>query len=394
MDTPRIYVDNAATSFPKPPGVMEAMQHYAARIGASAGRGGYHEALEAGEMIDEVRAKVARLINAPSGKSIIFTHNCTDALTLAIKGLITDPDAHVITTAMDHNSVLRPLEALKQQLSITVTHIPADGQGLVDPAAIEKAMTAQTRLIAAVHASNVCGSLQDIQAIASIAQARGVPLLIDGAQTVGHVPIDVQSLGVELLAFPGHKGLLGPLGTGVLYIQPGFEQHLRPVREGGTGSKSELPIQPDFLPDRFESGSHNAIGIAGLGAGADYLLQQGIAKIHEHARQLSRTFLDALQDDLQGGPLTLYGPRNLEHRVGVFSVRIEGLEPAELSAILEEQHGLLTRSGLHCAPYAHKALGTLELGGTTRLSIGPFNEIQDLIRAASALTRISHSLVK
>jgi len=386
----RIYFDNAATSFPKPPEVHQAMAHYAQHVGASAGRGAYHEAVEAGEFIDQTRRHIAKLLNATDPDSIIMTFNCTDGLSLAIKGTVTQRDAHVITTRMDHNSVLRPLNALQEQLGIEVTYVNADSTGLVDPDDIRKAIKSNTALIAVVHGSNVCGSVQDIATMGQIAHDHEIPYLVDAAQTIGHIPIDVQDLPVDMLAFPGHKALLGPLGTGVIYIRPDFAQRLRPLKEGGTGSKSEIPMQPDFLPDRFESGSHNVLGIAGLNTGVQYVLERGIESLRQHDRQLCQAFIEDTRD-IDG--LTVYGPDDLDRRVGVFSVTIDGYTPAELSAILEERFGLLTRPGLHCAPFAHQTLGTFKLGGTTRFSTGPFITLDDIHYATDALAQIAHAHV-
>jgi cysteine desulfurase / selenocysteine lyase len=382
----RLYFDNAATSFPKPDAVHDTMLHYAQQIGASAGRGAYHEAVEASEIIQQARRRIAQLLGAAQPESIIMTFNCTDGLALAIKGLITEPNSHVITTRMEHNSILRPLSALEEQLGIEVTYVRADSAGLVDPAEIRQAVRDNTRLIAIVHGSNVCGSVQDIAAVSEIARECAIPLLVDAAQTIGHLPIDVNEIPIDMLAFPGHKALLGPLGTGALYIRPGFESNLRPLKEGGTGSKSEIPRQPDFLPDRFESGSHNLIGIAGLNAGVAYLLEQGMKHIRNHEKELCRTFLE---HTAEVGGLTVYGPREIEKRVGVFSVSIDGYEPGDLAAILEQQFGLLTRPGLHCAPYAHEALGTFEQGGTVRFSMGLFHTQEDVAYAADALKQIA-----
>ena len=388
MMSRRIYFDNAATSFPKPECVHAAVDYYARRIGASAGRGAYREALESGELIDEARGHVAQLIGAVDSRSIIMTFNCTDGLALAIKGVVTEEGGHVITTRMDHNSVLRPLSALQEQLGLEITYISADGEGLIDPDDVRRAVRANTKLIAVVHGSNVCGSVQDIVAIGQIACEHDIAYLVDAAQSVGHLPIDVSQFHVDMLAFPGHKALLGPLGTGALYVRPGFEQRLRPLKEGGTGSKSELAVQPDFLPDRFESGSHNALGIAGLNAGVKYLLEQGIESVHRHERQLGSAFLEGTSK-VRG--LTVYGPTDLDQRVGVFSVRIDGYDPGELASALESQFGLLTRPGLHCAPFAHQTLGTFEGGGTTRFSTGPFITLDDIRYATDALAQIART---
>jgi selenocysteine lyase/cysteine desulfurase len=241
-------------------------------------------------------------------------------------------------------------------------------------------------LIALTHASNVTGTVQPIRDIGHIARARGIPFIVDAAQSAGHLPIDVREDNIDLLAAPGHKGLLGPLGTGFLYIRPGLEKILRPLKEGGTGSISENDRQPDFLPDKYEPGSHNAIGIAGLSEGGKWVLDQGIEKLAAHDLDLVRMMIDGLSN-IEG--LTYYGPQGVRNRLGVFSVRIDGFEPYELAAVLESHYGILTRPGIHCAPLAHQAIGTTPFGGTTRLSFGPFLSKQDVKFAGDALAEIA-----
>jgi cysteine desulfurase/selenocysteine lyase len=386
----RLYMDNAATSFPKPRAVMEEMTRYAQDLGASAGRGAYTEAMETGALIGECRRRLNTLFHGQNPNHFIFTLNCSDGLNLAIKGLI-DPRsrAHTICSHIDHNSILRPLAALEDMGCIEQTRVPVDSRsGLVDPDEIRKAIRPDTKLIAMTHASNVTGTVQPIRAIGAIARQRGIPFIVDAAQSAGHIPIDVQADNIDLLAGPGHKGLLGPLGTGFLYIRPGQEKMLRPLKEGGTGSVSENDRQPDFLPDKYESGSHNAIGIIGLSAAVAWILEQGIEKLAALEMDLVRTFIDGVSD-VPG--LSYYGPQGVRNRLGVFSVHIEGLEAQELSAILESSYGILTRSGLHCAPLAHQAIDTARFGGTTRLSFGPFLSKQDVKYATDALAEIAMS---
>ena len=382
----RYYFDNAATSFPKPQAVHEAMMHYARQVGASAGRGAYREAIETGEIIEEARRRIARLVGAARPSSIIMTSNCTDGLSLALKGILTERGGHVVTTQMEHNSVLRPLAALGERQGVEATYVRADGAGLVDPDDIRRAVRADTKLIAVVHGSNVCGSVQEVEVIGRLARELGIVYLVDAAQTMGHLPVDVEAMHIDLLAFPGHKGLLGPLGTGALYIREGIEERLWTLKEGGTGSRSEVPAQPDFMPDKYEAGSHNAIGIAGLGAGVGYVLERGIEAIRDHEWALCAAFMAGTASV---GGLRVYGPADIEKRVGVFSVRVEGYDPAELAAVLEGRFGVLTRPGLHCAPLAHQALGTLDSGGTTRLSMGPFLTVEQAQYAAGALAEIA-----
>lgn len=389
----RIYFDNAATSFPKPPAVLEAMTRYATQLGASPGRGAYAEAKESATLLQRCRERLCRLIAADPRRAeqVIFTLNTSDALNLAIRGVVLARSGprHVITTAFDHNSVLRPFNALcERDPEVTQTRVACDpSTGLVDPNDIRKAIRPDTCLIAVVHGSNVTGTMQPIDAVGRIAREHGVLFCVDAAQTLGHVPIDVNQTAIDLLAAPGHKGLLGPLGTGVLWIRPGVEQQMTTIREGGTGSVSELDVQPTFLPDRFEPGSHNAIGIVGLSEGVKWILDRGVASLWEHEQRLTRAMLDAL-GDCEG--LTLYGPATSADRCGVFSVRLEGYDdPVALSVALEERHGLLTRSGIHCAPRAHRTLGTDALGGTTRFSVGPFVTEDDVRYAGEALRELA-----
>ncbi len=394
MPSSRLYVDNAATSFPKPPQVLQAMINYAQAIGASAGRGAYAEAWESGRVIGACRERINRLFHGEDANHFIFTLNCSDGLNMVIHGLLR-PGDHAISTAMDHNSVLRPLNELATDGRITRSIVQVDaGTGLVDPQDIRRAITAQTRLIVVAHASNVSGSFQNIREIGRIAREAGAAFLVDAAQSAGHVPIDVQQDGIDFLAVPGHKGLLGPLGTGVLYIRPGMEKKLRTVRQGGTGSVSESDFQPEFMPDRFEPGSHNAIGIAGLSEGVAWVLEQTVEKLRAHEESLCAAFMEAAAG-IEG--LTFLGPRQIAQRVGVFSVRVDGWEPLALAAELEHEFNILTRPGLHCAPLAHRTFGThlpAVAGkptsvGTTRLSFGPFLTRSEINRCVAALETIA-----
>jgi cysteine desulfurase family protein len=388
MSPRRLYMDNAATSFPKPQGVLSAMSDYATQLGASAGRGAYAEALETGKLISLCRSRLRDLFNGEDANHFIFTLNCTDALNLAIHGLVRAGETHCICSHIDHNSILRPLNALQDDGALEQTRVRIDPQtGLIDPNEIRRAIRPDTRFIAITHASNVTGTVQPIREIGKIAREHDIPLIVDAAQSAGHLPIDVQADGIDLLAAPGHKGLLGPLGTGFLCIRPGIEKILRPIRQGGTGSVSEHDRQPDFLPDKYEPGSHNAIGLAGLSAGVAWVQNQTIEKLHNHELDLIRTFIEGVST-IEG--LAYFGPQGVRNRLGVFSVRVDGLTPMDLSAALENEFGILTRPGLHCAPLIHEALGTTPQGGTTRLSFGPFLSKQDVKFATDALAQIAH----
>lgn len=393
----RLYMDNAATSFPKPPAVLEAMTRYATQIGASA-RGAYDEAKQTGALVMQCRQRLCQLFNGQKPEHVIFTLNTTDALNLAIHGIVSaavlkGEKPHIITTRMDHNSVLRPLNALLSQGRITQTRVHADpSTGLIDPQDIRSAITPQTKLIAVSHGSNVAGSLQPIKQIGQIAREHDVPFLLDAAQTLGHVPVDIVADHIDLLAFAGHKGLLGPTGTGGLYIRPGIEQRMTTVRQGGTGSLSELDTQPEFMPDRFEPGSHNSIGIIGLSEGVKWILDQTVAKIWAHEQDLCRVMIDGLSETGAMPGLTYYGPQGIRNRCGVFSFRIDNVpelaRPQALSDLLEKEYGILTRSGVHCAPLAHQTFGTHGRGGMTRISFGPFLTKQDVKYACDALGQV------
>ncbi len=386
----RLYMDNAATSFPKPKAVLEAMSRYTLELGASAGRGVYREAIETGALIAECRRQLCLLFRGGKAEHFIFTLNCSHGLNLAIKGLINGANpGHAICSDIDHNSVLRPFNKLAENGWLTQTRLPIDPvSGLLDPDDVRQAIRSETRLIVATQASNVSGTVQPIREIGAIAREHGIPFLVDAAQAVGHIPIDLEADNIDLLAAPGHKGLLGPLGTGFLYIRPGLEKLLSTLEEGGTGSVSEQDRQPEFLPDRYEAGSHNAIGIAGLLEGVKWIAGQTVEKLAEHDRTLSKVFLDKISQ-VEG--LTYYGPRGLEHRTSVFSIRLKGFEPYELSRLLEKEGGVLTRPGLHCAPMAHRSFGTLEVGGTTRFSFGPFLTASDVEFAGDLVAALSRS---
>ncbi|MEM1446827.1 MAG: aminotransferase class V-fold PLP-dependent enzyme [Planctomycetota bacterium] len=395
----RLYLDNAATSFPKPPEVLDAMTRYATQLGASPGRGAYAEARESTRLMQQCRERINALIHGVDPNHIVFTLNTSDALNLAIKGVVFGPAArkrsprHLVTTDLDHNSVLRPFNALcEADPTITQTRVPCDPvTGLVDPDDLRQALTPDTVLVAAVHGSNVTGTLQPVREIGRLCREHAVPFLVDAAQTLGHLPVDVDADCIDLLAAPGHKGLLGPLGTGFLYIRPGLEKSMATVREGGTGSVSEDDTQPDFMPDRFEPGSHNAIGLIGLSEGVQHLLDRGIDTLWRHEQDLISTMIEGLSN-IEG--LRYLGPQGVANRCGVFSVVLDSYDnPNDLSQALEEQYGILTRSGIHCAPHAHRTMQTHLTGGATRMSLGPYVSAQDVKYACDALAQIAEQAV-
>ena len=383
--TSRIYLDNAATSFPKPGAVYDAVDRYNRELGAAVGRGAYAGAVEVQRTVDRCRQKVATILGAESPERIVFTFNGTDSLNLAIHGLLRDGD-HVVTSVVEHNSVLRPLKAAQERLGVEVSYVDCDDTGRIEPARVREALRENTRLVTILHASNVTGTLQPIADIGAIAREAEALFLVDAAQSAGHVAIDLSKLSVDLLACPGHKGLLGPLGTGVLYIGPHVERELLSTRQGGTGSKSEDDRQPETLPDKYESGNHNAPGLVGLEAGLSYLQDRGVDEIRRHEIALTEQFLEGLRE-LSG--VEIHGDTGLENRVGVVSITHPEFEPHVSATLLDEHFGIQTRAGLHCSPKIHERLGTIAGGGTVRFSFGPFNTADHIDAALTALREIT-----
>jgi cysteine desulfurase family protein len=381
----RIYLDNAATSWPKPDTVYDAVDHYQRQLGAPAGRGVYREAIEVDRLVEQARLELARLIDAPDPLRVVFTYSGTDSLTLALQGLLR-PGDHAITSVCDHNSVLRPLRYLESRGEIAVTRVGCDDRGCIDAGEVAGALRDETRLVALVHASNVTGTLQPIAEVAERLVGHPARLLVDAAQTVGHVPVSVRRLQCDLLAAPGHKGLLGPTGTGFLYVAPGVEDDLRLLRLGGTGTRSESDLPPDDLPERFEAGNLNVPGIVGLAAGIAFLRQRGLDRVAEHERQLMRQLIDGLSG-LEH--VTLYGPGDLTARVAVQSLNVRGHDPQEVATLLDQAAGIQTRAGFHCAPLMHRALKTDRRGGTVRLSFGPLNHPEDVVAVVDTLAQLA-----
>ncbi len=385
MTRPRIYFDNAATSWPKPEAVYWAVDHYQRHLGASPSRSVYPEAVEVGETIDATRAAIVEFLGGERAEHLVFTLNGTDAVNLAIHGILRQGN-HVVTSVVDHNSVLRPLRWLEDRGTIEVTRVKCDSEGIVDPADIAAALRRDTRLVALVHASNVTGALQPIVEVGQIVRRHGAVFLVDAAQSLGHVPLSVAEANIDLLAAPGHKGLLGPLGTGLLYVRPGVEGQLDPVRQGGTGSRSDEDRQPEHLPDKYEPGNVNAAGVCGLQAGVKYVQGRGIEQIRRHAVQLTGRLCEGLAT-VRGAQV--YGPADPQKRVGVVSMTLDGYSPQELAAILESNYRIQVRAGIHCAPLMHRALGTLGAGGTVRFSLGPFTNVEEIDTAIYAVGEIA-----
>lgn len=383
-----IYLDNAATTFPKPRATVEAVARAMMLYGANPGRSAHRLSLRAAHEVWGCREKLARLIGASDPTHIIFCLNCTDALNMAIQGNI-KPGMHVITTALEHNSVLRQLAPLKRSGNIELTILQPDQNGTVTVEQFEQAFTPQTGLVVCTHASNVTGAIQPVAGIGALCRKRGVRFVLDAAQTAGMLDINASAIGCDLIAMPGHKGLYGPMGTGVLYIRPGIE--VTPLRLGGTGSSSQSVYQPSDLPERMESGTLNLPGITGLSAGLDFVIEQG-ALIRERERMLTAQLLDGLHR-IPGA--RVLGPQTADARAGVVSFNIGALPSTDVADALNtlsdnEAQCIAVRAGLHCAPLVHEYYGTLEQGAV-RVSVGAFNNSADIETLLAALLDIARN---
>ncbi len=379
-----IYFDNAATSWPKPPEVKEAMVRFMDEIGANPGRSGHLLSIEAARIIYEARETLSKLFNVKDPSRIIFTLNATESINLALKGLLC-PGDHVITSSMEHNSVMRPIRDLERS-GVELGLVPCSIKGDLDPEDVKKRIQSHTKMIVLNHASNVTGTLLPVREVGDIAQNHGILFLVDAAQTAGVYPIDIERDRIDLLAFTGHKSLYGPQGTGGLVIGENVKiKDLTPLKSGGTGSRSEFEEQPDFLPDRYESGTPNAVGIAGLLAGVQFVANKGVKSIRQYELQLIGNLMEGLNEIPN---LSLYGPENLTHRMATLSFNVKDLSPSEVASRLEDEAGILCRPGLHCSPSAHKTIGTFP-GGTIRFSLGCFNTLEEIRQAVEAIDRIT-----
>lgn len=376
-----IYLDNAATTFPKPESVYKKMDDCMRNYCSNPGRSGHKMAMESARVVEETREIIAKLFNIKNPMDVVYTFNATDSLNLAIKGFLKLGD-HVITTTMEHNSVLRPIMEL-ENIGIEHTFVQADKEGKINPKDIEAAIKDNTKLIAIIHASNVTGTLIDIETIGKIAKNHKITYLVDASQSAGIYDIDVDKLNIDMLAMPGHKGLLGPQGTGILYVNNKIRLHCQ--REGGTGSKSEEIVQPDLYPDKYESGTHNTPGIVGLGAGVEFILETGIDNIRKHEEELSQYMIDEI---LKIDGVKLYGPKSAKERTAVISINIKDLDSGEVTFRLDREFGIATRSGIHCAPLAHKSIGTLKQGAV-RFSLGYFTTKEEIDKAIKAIQIIA-----
>ncbi|MFH1618012.1 MAG: aminotransferase class V-fold PLP-dependent enzyme [Candidatus Margulisiibacteriota bacterium] len=368
-----MYLDNAATSHPKPEAVYAAMDDFMRNVSANPGRSGHSKSIEAARIVFEAREELAGLFGVRSSERVVFTNNATHAINLALKGLL-KPGDNVVISSMEHNSVIRPLRFLEKEIGISITIAECDKEGRLSPQKMADAIIPSTKLVAILHASNVTGTIMPIREIGKVCRDKGVRFLVDAAQTAGVLPINMKEDNIDLLAFTGHKSLLGPQGIGGLCVGEGVE--LKGLVQGGTGSRSEKEVHPGFLPDALEAGTLNTVGIAGLLAGVRYIKEKGLDNIRKHESELMKILLDGLQK-IDG--ITLYGPANAEDRVGVLSFNIAGKTPSEIGEKLDREYGIMVRVGLHCAPLAHKTIGSFPQG-TVRVSAGAMTEEDEVGR--------------
>jgi cysteine desulfurase/selenocysteine lyase len=373
-----IYLDNGATSFPKPEEVYTTMDTFYRNYGVNPGRSGYELAVEAGAVVDDARKLLTEFFNGTDPSHLCFSYNSTDALNLVIFGML-QPGDHAISTTLEHNSVLRPLYHLSQD-GVEVDYVPFNSAGFVDPEEIRKKFKPNTRLVIINHASNVIGTIQPIREIGQYCREAGIPFAIDASQSAGKIPIDMEEQFLDIVIFTGHKSLLGPVGIGGLYVRDGVE--IRHTRVGGSGILSALRTHVEEYPYRLESGTINTVGVAGLQAGLKWVLKEGVESIHAHEMMLARMLRDGLSK-IPG--VTLYCLKDLENHIAVLSFNIDGMEAEDVGAIIDLDHAIACRTGLQCAPLVHDQLGTTEIRGAVRFSIGPFNTEEHILAAIEAV---------
>jgi len=380
-----IYLDSGATTFPKPEEVYVAMDQFYRNYGVNPGRSGYDLCMVAGAIIEETRKLLTEFFNGTDPNRLIFALNATDALNLAIFGLLQEGD-HAITTNLEHNSVLRPLFHLCKYSGVEVDYVPFDDNGFVDPAEFARCFKKNTRLTVINHSSNVIGTVQPVQEIGRLCRQQGVILLVDTAQSAGKIPVNMAEMNIDIIAFTGHKSLMGPMGIGGLYVREGVE--IRHTRAGGTGVRSAVRTHLDEYPYRLEYGTPNLPGIAGLNAGVKWVLKQGMSNIHDHEMKLLRRLKEGLQK-IEG--VTLYCHDDLANHIGILTFNVDGLEAHDTGTMLDVDYNIASRTGLHCAPLVHEQLGTDKIHGSVRFGIGPFNtveEIESAIRAVEDIARL------
>ena len=392
-----IYFDNAATSWPKPPGVAEAMTRFIDEVGANPGRAAHRQAIESGRIVYAAREAVCEIFHAPDPLRLVWCKNVTEALNLALRGLLR-PGDHVVTSSMEHNSMMRPLRALegaperhqgapeRHLGGVEVTVVECSPSGVLDPAEVEAAIRPNTRMVALNHASNVVGTLLPVAEVGAICRERDLLLLVDAAQTGGAYPVDVQADKIDLLGFTGHKSLGGPMGTGGLIVGERVDEtQIDPLIRGGTGSRSEYEVQPDFLPDMCESGTPNVVGLAGLEAGVRWVLERGVQAIRAHEVTLTQALIEGLRS-IPGA--IVYGTLDPELQTATVSFNIDGMRPSLVGLRLDDEYGIGCRVGLHCAPTAHRTLGTFP-DGTVRFGLSAFNTAEEVEIALGAVRQLA-----
>jgi len=385
MESEIIYLDNAATSFPKPEEVYAFIDHFYRNFGVNPGRSGYDLCMEAGKVVEDTRKLLTKFFNGKDPNRLCFSYNSTDALNLIIFGILKEGD-HAITTTLEHNSVLRPLYHLYKFNGVEVDYIPFNNKGFVDPDDFPKKFKRNTKLVVVNHASNVIGTVQPIKEIGKYCKERGITFAIDASQTAGKIPIDIEEMNVDIVAFTGHKSLMGPTGIGGLYVREGVE--IRHTRAGGTGVRSAVRTHLYEYPYRLEYGTINTLGVAGLHAGVKWIEKKGIENIHEHEMKLTEMLVEGLKE-IEG--VTLYCQDDLKNHISVLSFNIDGLEALNTGIMLDVDYNIACRTGLHCAPLVHEQFGTDKIKGAVRFSIGPFNTEEDIKIAIKAVKEISES---
>ena len=378
-----IYLDNAATAFPKPEDVYVFMDQFYRTHGVNPGRSGYDLCMETGQLVDDTRKLLTRFFNGSDPDRLIFAYNSTDALNLALFGMLQRGD-HAVTTTVEHNAVLRPLHHLSLYGGVQVDHVPFDSMGFVDPDAVVACFKPNTKVVAINHGSNVIGTVQPLAEIGRRCREFGVRLVVDASQTAGKIPIDVQAMNVDVLAFTGHKSMMGPTGIGGLYVQEGVE--IRHTRAGGTGVRSAQRTHLDEYPWRLEYGTPNIMGIAGLNAGVKWILKTGISAIEEHEMRLTRRLVEGLRE-IPG--VTMYCQESLANHIAVMIFNVNGFDAGNAGTMLDVDHNIACRTGLHCAPRVHEQLGLDALHGAVRFGIGPFNTDEHISAAIGAVREIA-----
>ncbi|KPU46255.1 putative cysteine desulfurase [Oxobacter pfennigii] len=379
----KVYLDNAATTYPKPSSVVDSMVDFMTNSGANPGRGGYELSLQSGRLVLETRRLINSLFKGPGPDNVVFTQNITASLNMAMRGMF-KKGWHIITTSMEHNSVIRPLRSLEDMGLISLSIVNCKADGTLDVKDIEEAIIKDTKAVVMTHASNLTGTILPIEEVGHICTKYDLYFIVDSAQTAGTIDIDMKKCNIDILAFTGHKGLLGPQGTGGFIINERANETTSPIFSGGTGSRSHIDTQPDFLPDKFESGTLNTAGIAGLKAGIEFIFNIGMDNIRKHENMLLKALYEGLSE-IEG--MCIYGPMDYNKQTNTLAVNIKDMDPSDIAFNLDNKYGIMVRSGLHCTPYGHRTIGTYPLG-SVRFSIGYFNTMEDIGYTVNAMKEI------